>query len=132
MIVLILAFEEEKKKRVQFSFFKKTTLPAFFIQVFSRDECRARDLGQGISEKLISLPKSEERRNKYARLKRRVKRICDPTLLRKDDNLSLRRRVGQENRLGAARKIVFTTIVGTTIIRKREAVTPDPIYFSGR
>jgi len=42
-------------------------------------------MGQGTSEKLISLPKSEERRNKYARLKRRVKKIHDPTLLGKDD-----------------------------------------------
>jgi len=47
-------------------------------------KCRGRDLGQGTLEKLISLPKSEERRIKYTRLKRRVKRIRDPTLLEDD------------------------------------------------
>jgi len=42
---------------------------------------------------------SEERRKKYARLKRRVKRIYDSALLRKarSGNLSLWRRVGQED-----------------------------------
>jgi len=47
-------------------------------------KCRDRDLGQGTLEKLISLPKSEEKRIKYARLKRRIKKIRDPTLLEDD------------------------------------------------
>jgi len=62
-------------------------LPAVFDPGFSAGRWANAEVGtwQGTSEKLISLPKSEERRNKYARLKRRVKRIHDPTLLGKDE-----------------------------------------------
>jgi len=80
-------------------------------------KCRDRDLGRGILEKLIPLPPSLKKEESSAQGSREESRgftiqLFSGTML---GNLSLQRRVEQEDCLGAV-SILSATIVGTTII----------------